>query len=57
MPRRVLVLAALIGALIAISRTRLKVAAEKEKTRDAKANWESEGGTPLRDSVDTPLSV
>jgi hypothetical protein len=57
MIRRLLFIGALACATIILSKVRKHRATARQKDRDAKANWDSEGGTPPPDPVDTPVAV
>jgi hypothetical protein len=57
MLRRLLFIGALAYAAVMLSRVRTHRATAKQKDQDAKANWDSEGGTPPPDPVDTPVTV
>ena len=43
-------------AILLISKARNKRTAAKHNDRDAKANWDSEGGSPAPGPVDTPVA-
>ncbi len=55
MIRRLLVVGVLACAAMALSKARAQRAAVKREDRDAKASWDSEGGSPTPDPVDTPV--
>jgi hypothetical protein len=57
MLRRLLFIGVLAYAAVMLSRVRTHRATAKQKDQDAKANWDSEGGTPPPDPVDTPVTV
>jgi hypothetical protein len=57
MIRRLLFVGLLTYVAISLSKARTNRAAGKQKDQDAKANWDSEGGTPAPDPVDTPVVV
>ena len=57
MMRRLLFIGALAYAAILLSNVRKHRTAARQKDQDAKANWDSEGGTPPPDPVDTPVVV
>jgi hypothetical protein len=56
MIRRLLFVGVLTYVVISISRARTKRSAGEQKDRDAKANWDFEGGSPAPDPVDTPVA-
>ena len=56
MIRRILLVGILTYAALSIAKARKQQAADKQ-TQDAKANWDSEGGTPAPEPTDTPVAV
>ena len=57
MIRRVLLLGIVIYAAVLLTKATTKLTADKQKDRHAVADWDSEGGTPAPDPVDTPTSA
>jgi hypothetical protein len=57
MVRRMLLLGVVIYAAVLLTKANTKLAADKQKDRHAVANWDSEGGTPAPDPVDTPTTA
>jgi hypothetical protein len=57
MIRRLVLAGVLAYVVIAVRKARTKRAAGKQSDQDAKANWDSEGGSPAPDPVDTPASA
>jgi hypothetical protein len=57
MLRRMLLLGVVIYAAVLLTKANTKLAADKQKDRHAVANWDSEGGTPAPDPVDTPTTA
>jgi hypothetical protein len=43
-------------AIVLISKARSARNTRKQSDRDAKTNWDSEGGSPAPDPVDTPVA-
>ena len=57
MIRRLMLLGVLVYAALLLSKANAKLAGDKQKDRHAVADWDSEGGTPAPDPVDTPTVV
>ena len=57
MIRRLLFVGALTYMAVLISNAHARRAKGKQNDQDAKANWDSEGGAPAPDPVDTPVAV
>ncbi len=57
MIRGLLFLGALAYLAVWVSKGHARRARVKQNDQDAKANWDSEGGTPAPDPVDTPVAV
>jgi hypothetical protein len=57
MIRRLLLAGVLAYVVISIRKARAKRVVGKRTDQEAKANWDSEGGTPAPDPVDTPVSA
>jgi hypothetical protein len=57
MIRRLLLLGFIVYVATLVAKANTKLAADHKKDRHAVANWDSEGGTPPPNPVDTPTTA
>lgn len=57
MIRRLLLIGLFAYVAISVSRAANKRAGDVQRDENAEANWDSEGGTPAPDPVDTPVTL